>query len=191
MNDGILARALGLPRTSYGPFRYVEAVPWLMLATAFRIIYVTTPYAVPAFLIANIAIFLAFLLVTRRVIHLADGRTRLGDLTLAEQVSLALRILARIVLLMLGAMILASLLGSSYVAAEIMYGFDAIAFDGTSVRSKVVAGILAALILLMVLQRDKGSQYGCRRRSRSCCYAGSISCPELPPWSCSLYSSVE
>ena len=35
-----IARAQGLtrPDTSYGPFRFFEAVPWLLLAETFRIV---------------------------------------------------------------------------------------------------------------------------------------------------------
>ena len=70
------------PNTSFGPFRFLEALPWLVLAAAMRVLaYGGGPVALPAIIVANISVLLAFVLVAQRSIELADGQTGLGALT--------------------------------------------------------------------------------------------------------------
>ena len=55
------ARPLPIPTVSFGPFRLLEAVPWLMLASAMRFLAYGRPAAaIPALVIANLSLFLAF-----------------------------------------------------------------------------------------------------------------------------------
>lgn len=85
---------LRLPTVSYGPFQLFEAVPWLMFATAMRIIAVQGGLvAITATLCANLSVFLALLLAARRMIELTDGKTGLGKLDFGEQLVLARRVL--------------------------------------------------------------------------------------------------
>ena len=60
----ISARKFDLPSVSYGPFRFLEAVPWLMLAAALRIFAAgrAPGIQVAATIVVSFAIFLAFLL---------------------------------------------------------------------------------------------------------------------------------
>ena len=135
---------------------FAGPLPWLMLATAFRIIHLTDPKAVISFQIAQISIFIAFLIAAQRLIEIAGGKTSLRSWHLGAQVGSGVRILGRLAVLVAAAGFCAAMLGDYSFAWEIFYGIDGIAFDGTGVRPKVISGLLAALILLMVLQVDRG-----------------------------------
>src|SRR5882672_6465907 len=93
-----------LPQVSFGPFRFLEALPWLVLAAAMRVIaFGGGLVALPAIVIASIAVLHAFLVVAQRSIELADGQTNLGELDFAERFRLSKSILGRMVLLMFAA----------------------------------------------------------------------------------------
>ncbi len=65
-----------LPQVSFGPFRFLEGLPWLVLAAAMRVIaFGGGPVALPAIVIASIAILHACAVVTRRSIELAGAST--------------------------------------------------------------------------------------------------------------------
>ena len=92
------------PNVSFGPFRFLEAMPWLVLAASMRVIAFNSPLiAIPATVFASIAVLHAFLVVTQRSIELAQGQTSLGGLDFTEQSRLTRAILWRIGLLMLAA----------------------------------------------------------------------------------------
>ena len=89
-----LPRPIELPNVSYGPFRLLEAVPWLMFATAVRfVVYGKTALMLPAMVLESVAIFLALLLAARRMIEFTDGRTDLGKLSFIQQLVLARKVL--------------------------------------------------------------------------------------------------
>lgn len=148
------------PHTSFGPFRFLEALPWLVLAATMRVItYGGGPFALPAIIIASVAVLLAFVLVTQRSIELADGQTGLGSLTLAEQVKLALGILKRVTLLMAAAAILFALTGFTTFAPNLMLGLDGMAFDQPTIAGKFWSATVASLVLLMIVgaEANKGA----------------------------------
>jgi hypothetical protein len=149
-------RLRALPNVSFGPYRLLEAVPWLMLASALRFLAYSKPaFAVPAIALASFAILLAFLLAGRRMIEVADGTTSLGTFTFVEQLGLARRILWQILVLLVGATILAS----AYVpelAIFLVAGFDGIAFDQFSKLGIVWSVMLATIVLLMVVRAGDG-----------------------------------
>jgi len=65
-----------LPQVSFGPFRFLEALPWLVLAAAMQVIaFGGGPVALPAIVVASIAVLHAFLVVAQRSIELADAST--------------------------------------------------------------------------------------------------------------------
>jgi hypothetical protein len=73
-----------LPQVSFGPFRFLEALPWLVLAAAMRVIaFGGGPVAFPAIVIASIAVLHAFLVVAQRSIELGAKHPRL-KLTTAQ-----------------------------------------------------------------------------------------------------------
>ena len=90
------------PNVSFGPFRFLEAMPWLVLAASMRVIAFNSPLIeIPATVFASIAVLHAFLVVTQRSIELAQGQTNLGALDFTEQSRLTRAILWRVGLLML------------------------------------------------------------------------------------------
>ena len=108
----------------------MEAVPWLMLASAMRFLaYGHRGAAILALIIANLSPFLAFLIAAQRMIEFADGRTALAHLTFKEQVVLARRVIDRVLVLLVGAVAVLYLLGAEELAPYMMMGFDGIAFD--------------------------------------------------------------
>jgi len=159
MAEGIiLPRPRALPTVSFGPFALLEAVPWLMLASALRFVaYVKPLIALPAIVLASFSIFLAFLLAVRRMIEFADGTTQLGTLTFADQLRLARRILRHVVILLIGMTIMVAAVAPR--AAIFMFaGFDGIAFDQFSKLGMIWSAILAAIALLMVVRAGDGGK---------------------------------
>jgi hypothetical protein len=111
-----------LPQISFGPFRFLEALPWLVLAAAMRVVaFGGGPMALPAIVVANIAVD-AFLVVAQRSIELAGGRTKLGELDFREQSRLSLAILWRITLLMTAVSLAVLLTGYVSFAPRMMGG---------------------------------------------------------------------
>src|SRR5262245_32571059 len=101
-----LSRSAAPPSVSFGPYGLLEAVPWLMFASALRFLaYMKPVIALPAIVGASFSILLAFLLAARRMIEVADGTTQLGTLTFADQLRLAKRILRHVVILLVCASI--------------------------------------------------------------------------------------
>lgn len=143
------------PNTSFGPFRFLEALPWLVLAAAMRVLaYGGGPVALPAIIVANISVLLAFVLVAQRSIELADGQTGLGALTFLEQFKLSRGVLGRIILLMLAAATAVLFAGYKTFAPNMMLGVDGMAFDQFTVIGKFWSATVAALVLLMIVGAD-------------------------------------
>jgi hypothetical protein len=64
------------PETSFGPFRLLHALPWLILAAAMRVIaWGGGGAALPALIVADIAILLAFFATAQRSIEVAGGQS--------------------------------------------------------------------------------------------------------------------
>jgi hypothetical protein len=147
------------PNVSFGPFRFFEAMPWLVLAASMRVIAFNNPViAIPATVFASIAVLHAFLLVTQRSIELAQGQTGLGALDFTEQSRLTRAILWRVGLLMLVASVAVLAAGCKSAAPHMMGGLDGMAFDQFTDIGKFWSAVVAALTLLMVVgaERNKG-----------------------------------
>lgn len=147
------------PNVSFGPFRFFEAMPWLVLAASMRVIAFNNPLiAIPAIVLASVAVLHAFLVVTQRSIELAQGQTSLGALDFTEQSRLTRAILWRIGLLMLAATIAMLAAGYTSFAPHLMKGLDGMAFDQFTDIGKFWSAAIAALTLLMVVgaERNKG-----------------------------------
>lgn len=145
-----------LPNVSFGPFRFLEATPWLVLAASMRVIAFNNPIiAIPAIGLASIAVLHAFLVVTQRSIELAHGQTSLGALTFSEQSRLTRAILWRIALLMIAATAGVALAGYTNVAPYLMTGLDGMAFDQATGIGKFWSAVVAALTLLMIVDAEQ------------------------------------
>ena len=154
----IPARRFDLPSVSYGPFQFLEAVPWLMLAAALRIFAARQAPAihVACTIVISFAIFLAFLLAARRMIEFADGRTNLGKLSFAQQLGAASKIVGYIFVLLFAATVIVFFAGPRGLSLYMLMGLDGMAFDQFSKAGMVWSSILAGVVLLMVVQIGDG-----------------------------------
>lgn len=152
-------RQQAFPNVSFGPFRFLEAVPWLVLAASMRVISFNNPLiAFPAIIFASIAVLHAFLVVTQRSIEMAHGKTDLGALTFGEQSRLTRAILWRIALLMITATAAVAAAGYAGLAPHLMAGLDGMAFDQNTGIGKFWSALVAALVLLTIVgaEQDRG-----------------------------------
>lgn len=144
------------PNVSFGPFRFLEAMPWLVLAASMRVIGFNNPLiAIPATVFASIAVLHAFLVVTQRSIELAQGQTSLGALTFREQSRMTRAILWRVGLLMFAASIAVLAAGYTAAAPHMMSGLDGMAFDQFTNIGKFWSAAVAALTLLMIVGAEQ------------------------------------
>ncbi len=114
--------------------------------------------ALPAIVIANIALLLAFVVVTWRMVEFSHGRTSLGALGVSQQIKMARSVLLPIFGLLIAASVVATSSGLIEQPSEFMLGFDGIAFDQTTNHGRLWSAFVAALVLLMVLQVDETSK---------------------------------
>ena len=143
-------------QTSFGPLRLIEALPWLVLAAALRVIAVSGgPIALLAIVAASVAVLQAFIAATRRCIEWSDGQTSLGELTLKEEVRLSVGILGRIGLLMIVGTLLLAWTGNVALRGALITGLDGMAFDQFTTTGKFWSALVAALVLLMILHAER------------------------------------
>jgi len=150
-------RQQSLPSVSFGPFRFLEAMPWLVMAAAMRLIAARTGGVVGLLAIgaASIAVLHAFLVVAQRSIELNGGQTNLGELDFSEQFRLSRALLWRLVLLMLAGTCLVAAAGYTSFAPYMMGGLDGMAFDQWTDPGKFWSAVVAALVLLMVVDAER------------------------------------
>ena len=145
-----------LPQVTFGPFRFLEALPWLIMAAAMRVIaFGGGAVAFPALVVASIAVLHAFLVVAQRSIELNDGHTSLGELEFAEQFRLLRAVLWRIALLMFAAGCALLAAGYTSFAPNMMDGLDGIAFDQWTDLGKFWSAAIGALVLLMIVDAER------------------------------------
>ena len=144
--------------TSFGPFKLLYALPWLILAAAMRVIaFGGGAVALPAIIVADISVLLAFFATAQQSIEAAGGQSSLGELTFGEQLRLSCSILWRIALVMIVAALGTAAAG--YGAAQhLMAGLDGMAFDQFTHPGRFWSAWIAALVLLMIVraERDDG-----------------------------------
>jgi hypothetical protein len=134
-------------------------LPWLVLAAAMRVIaFGGGAVALPAIIVANLAVLQAFLATATRSIEAEGGQTGLGNLDFTEQFQLMRVVLWRIVALMIAVAATLAALGFTGMAPDMLYGIDGMAFDQHSVTGKFWSAFIAALILLILVgaERNRG-----------------------------------
>lgn len=155
MTDVAAIQPVRLPTVSYAPFRLMEAVPWLMLAAATRVLTVKGGLVwLFAAVCSDIAIFLAFLLAARRMIELSDGKTGLYRLSFAQQLTLARKVMVPIILMMLVVSTIVFSLAARRTGLNLLLGFGGIAFDQWTPSGMVWSAFLAAVSLLLLLKAE-------------------------------------
>jgi hypothetical protein len=139
-----------MPQTSFGPLRLLPALPWLILASAMRVIaFSGGAAALPAEIVAAIAVLVAFLVTAQRCIETHGGTTSLGELSLTEQLKLSLSVLWRIALLLIGTSLAVTFTPYAKLGPHLMLGLDGMAFDQFTNLGRFWSGMIAVLVLLM------------------------------------------
>ncbi|PDT68102.1 hypothetical protein CO683_18930 [Bradyrhizobium ottawaense] len=128
------------------------------MAAAMRVIaFGGGAVALPAIIVSDISVLLAFFATARQSIEAAGGQSSLGTLTLGDQFKLSFSILWRIMLVMIAAALSAAAIGyeASY---HLMAGLDGMAFDQFTHPGRFWSAWIAALVLLMIVraERDDG-----------------------------------
>lgn len=143
------------PETSFGPFKLLHALPWLILAAAMRVIaFGGGAAALPAIAVSSISVLLAFFATAQQSIEAAGGQSALGTLILGEQFKLSFSILWRIVLVMIAAALGAAAAGfeASY---HLLAGLDGMAFDQFTHPGRFWSAWIAAIVLLMIVRAER------------------------------------
>jgi hypothetical protein len=142
--------------TSFGPFKLLHALPWLILAAAMRVVaFGGGVVALPAMVISDGSILLAFFATAQHAIESTGGETSLGKLSLPEQFRLSFAIYWRLTLLMLAAALGTSLTGFPGFARHLMSGLDGMAFDQMTQLGRFWSAWIAALVLLMIVHAER------------------------------------
>lgn len=145
-----------LPTVSFGPFRFLEALPWLILAAAMRIVaFSGGATALPAIAAADVAILMAYMAVSRRSIELSGGQSGLGRLAFRDQLKLSLMLLGKIAVLMVMAFICVAVVAGKAAAPHALFGLDGMAFDQWTFPGMFWSATIAALILLMIIRAEQ------------------------------------
>lgn len=159
MSIDLAKQRSSLPTVGFGPFRLIEALPWLMLAAAMRIVaFSGGAVALPAIVIADVAILFAYMAVSRRSIELSGGHTGLGRLAFRDQLKLCLSILGKAVLLMAAAAACVGLIAGKSALPHAFLGIDGMAFDQGTFLGMFWSATIAALILLMIIRAEQEGQ---------------------------------
>jgi hypothetical protein len=148
---------LSRPETSYGPFRFFEAVPWLLLAEAFRVVGASARpvLALLALIFECIGVLMAFNAVARRAFPLLALPVPLHGLSIGDEIRLCLRIFWRIAAVIIVATVLASCAGLKDDAPYFVWGLTGMAFNQLSYVGRIWGAVIAVLVLAMLLDADR------------------------------------
>ena len=142
--------------TSFGPFKLLHALPWLILAAAMRVIaFGGGGVALPATIIAALSVLMAFFATAQRSIEAAGGQSALSELSMIEQFRLSFSIFWRVTLLMLAAYLAAEAIGYQAFGPHLMFGLDGMAFDQFTHPGRFWSAWIAALVLLMIVRAER------------------------------------
>lgn len=148
-----------VPQTQFGPFRLIQGLPWLVMAAAMRVIaFGGGAVALPAIVVADLAVLQAFLATATRSIEAEGGQTGLANLDFLEQFQLMRVVLWRIVGLMVAVALALALAGFTKTAPVFLTGIDGMAFDQFTALGKFWSAFIAALVLLILVgaERNRG-----------------------------------
>lgn len=148
----------GTPIASRAAFPFLAPVPWLMLASAIRFVgWFFGPAGFLFLAASDLAVFMAFLLAAHGMIEWTGGRTRIGRMPFRDQIALGWQILKRVFGLLLAVVVIAGFVFGRGAVPPLLLGVDGIAFDQAGWIGMVWSAVLAALILLMLVQIGEGS----------------------------------
>lgn len=153
----VRALRLARPQVSYGPFRYFEAVPWLLLAEAcrFAAINLGTLAALLSFVAESIAVLMAFNAVAKRAFPLLGLPIPLEGTPLDAELRLSLRTCWRLAVVLIVSSALVSSLGYAEEAPSFAHGLVGVAFNQLSFPGRAWTAVIAALMLLLLIDADR------------------------------------
>jgi hypothetical protein len=143
--------------TSFGPFKLLHSLPWLILAAAMRVVaFGGGSVALPAIVVADVSVLLAFFATAQQSIEAAGGQSSLGELSWTEQIRLSFSILWRIAVVMIAAALGTGALGYG-AAPHLMAGLDGMAFDQFTHPGRFWSAWIAAIVLLMIVRAERSN----------------------------------
>ena len=152
----VRTQRLTRPETSYGPFRFFEAVPWLLLAEAFRFAGASArPLTFLALILECVAVLMAFNAVARRAFPLFALPVPLEGLSIGDEIRLSLRIFWRVAVVIIVATVLATCAGLEDDAPYFVWGLTCMAFNQLSYIGRMWAAVIAVLVLAMLLEAGR------------------------------------
>jgi len=148
-----------VPQRSFGPFLLLQALPWLILAAAMRVLAATGsgPPVVFEIIVASLAVLQAFLATAQHAIDIAGGDSRLGEFDAVQQYRLSRAVLWRLALMMVAAAVVLALAGFADVVPYVLGGIDGMAFDHLSTPGKFWSAAVAALVLLILVHAGQNN----------------------------------
>lgn len=166
MTAAVLSRSSAptLPSVNFGPFKLLEAVPWLVFATGLR--YLATNWGVIGILLLAFSVYatlIAFVVCVRRMFIVQNVDKALIGWSVPQQFQAAKMLFLRLLALCS----LATLLWLPFFKGDDLIAFlvgpDGIAFDTLDVAFfvKPWCAVCAGLAFLMLLQQDRGEKRVC------------------------------
>ncbi|MEZ0001258.1 hypothetical protein ABIA18_003055 [Sinorhizobium fredii] len=140
----------------YGPYLLLHTVPWLLLATVLRTYAKAMPDALAllGMILVQLAVFIAFLLASQKMIELANGWTSLSRLAFREQVVFGWRVIWRLLSLFFLTVCAANLAGiDRFAAAQLWFGFDGIAYPWWQGPLQLWIAIVSMIAFMLVVEK--------------------------------------
>ncbi len=158
MNDAALNLSVPAKRfrslLSFGPYLVVEATPWLLIATIVRLrSHATLGTLIVGTQLVQLLVFMAFLLMSQRMISLSGGGTSLAKLPFRDQVALGRAILWRLLGLSVIVSVTAKYASASAIPFVYWLGIDGIVFPWYGLSLPVWSAFMATLAFLMVVEK--------------------------------------
>lgn len=147
-----------LPQRTFGPFSLAIVIPWLLLAAVIRIpgFAYTGNRLNMFFFISDLLIFFAFLSGADRLIALTGGASGLKKLNLEDKSDLAKWVYIPLTVACMLMSLLTTLVANVDGEIYFLRGLDGIAFDQMTDLGRLWSLVLAAVLLVCVVERGQG-----------------------------------
>ena len=153
-------------RVEFGPFRFSEAIPWLLIASALRVLLYERAIAlsIVAIVLMQMAIFMAFAAVAHSTVKSSGGDSKLEGLSLLGKVFLMKRVMKKTikfqVILILATSVLGHVLfdlvgldtkGISHLAINFFWSFTGMIYTDGFLGARVGSALVAVVTFLLVI----------------------------------------
>lgn len=148
---------------TFGPLRVSEAIPWLLMATATRVVghsIGTTLAEMLANLFTQCLVFMAFVAVTHTIITESGGKSQIDTISLLAKAKLMRNVVGKIVAFVFYAAIVSILLimllgieskSGVYIPANWLISFSGMAYPDGTLICRFYAAIVAVMLYLFVI----------------------------------------